>query len=1432
MSPEFWLKIEALFQEAVELPPHERASFLDQKCASDEKLRLEVEKLLANDDSAGDFIESPVWSESAVFNTSAKKNLSESFDEEVNGNNRDDLIGKKIGVYRLTRELGRGGMGAVYLAERSDGEFQQRAAIKLIKRGMDSDFIIRRFRHERQILASFEHPFIARLLDGGTAPDGIPYFVMEFIEGDTFYNYCDAHRLSVKDRLKLFQKVCSAIQYAHEKQIIHRDIKPGNILINKSGTPKLLDFGIAKILDTDLIHESVNPTASMLRLMTPDYASPEQVRGLEVTPSSDIYSLSVLLYELLTGHRPYNFEGHSLHEVSRVICEVPAIIPSEVIVSPSNLLHRYADSPSRYLDVRRTDQKQLAQELERNLDDLVMKAMAKDPEDRYGSARELSEDISRHLNGNRVNAPVFIPNKQKHGDTSPGTPKTGKALAVLPFKYLNLGTATDTDDRFLGLGLADALITRLSKIRRFVVRPTGSILSFGDDQIDPVKAGKDLNVDFILDGNIKRAGQRLRVSVQLLNVRSNAAIWATSIDETIADVLTLETILANKVIDVLLPQLTGSEMQEFAKRGTDNPDAFEHYLRGRYHFNRFTEEGFAKAFVEFHSAIAADPDYALAYCGLADYYNWLGIIGVLPPKECFEPAILAASKGLELDPACAEAHASLGFSLHAGEYEWARAERHLLDAIELNPNYANAFTWYSIVLFSTGRFDEGFKYAKRSLEIDPLTPFNHHNLGWGLYYARRYADAARQYRKVMAEFPKYNFGPYGLSKVNRVSGNTAEAIELADRAKELMGSSIFSLLSEAECYAADGQQEIAYEKLSKLFEISNTRFVSPYHLALVYCFLGEKEKAIEQLREAYKIQDPWLNWMGVEPVLDPVRNEAEFQKILSDIGYAVVFSSGQGSVTGQITPTSFQAPKLDEMTTLRIEAGDETDDGIRKIKSRRFRPWIAVAAVFVLLGGAGYFIIPRLGVTRSPNPAMATFQSRSIVILPFKTVGFADEEIGAGLADALTSKLGNIKAIQVISSSAGRAISESEPEEIRKTVGAVYMLSGDLSESGPESILAAKLWNTENANIIWSGELRAPKGDLFALQSTLAEKVWTTLGIEPLPLELQEVKKTYTDSRSAYQYYLIGRIQMANRSRENLRRSIGTFSHAIADDPDFALAYVGLADAYALLNLYDIQPPSDAYPKAREYALRALSIDDGLAEAHATLAYVKFNYDRDRQGAELEFRRAIQLNPSYAQAHHWFALALTAMNKSVEALSEAQLAQRLDPRSASIKSATGIVYFMGGRFPDALAECDKASEIDPSFIPAIKVRRWILSASGDADQARTAFNKEITLSGGSSDDPGWKIIELQLPGSENDLAPKLAELDSVVSSDTVRKNEYAFAFEAALAFNALGDKEKALNWLERAESAGSHSFNFIAVEPRLKNLHSEPRFQKLLAKLF
>jgi eukaryotic-like serine/threonine-protein kinase len=1456
MSPERWQKIEAIFQDAADLPKDERKAFLANMCDGDIALRSEVEKLLKSDESASAFIESPVWTDSSFLSTSAKRHFSQSLENGLEQIDRDSFLGQRIGPFKLVKEIGRGGMGAVYLGERADGEFEQRVAVKLIKRGMDSDFIIRRFRHERQILASFEHPFIARLLDGGTTEDGVPYFVMEYVEGETLYNYCDSRELGISDRLKLFQKVCAAIQYAHDKQIIHRDIKPSNILINRHGTPKLLDFGIAKILDPDLIHESLNPTASMLRMMTPDYASPEQVQGSEVTPASDTYSLGVLLYEILSGHRPYNFTGRALHEVARVVCEIMPERPSRVVEFDDQLLPKYIGEPERVYGLRNSTRRELGSNLANQLDDIVMKALAKSPADRYATVQELSEDISRYLGGVEVTAPRYQAIRRNDPVQLRAAPENSKAIAVLPFKFINLGPQNDTDDRFLGLGLADSLIARLSKVRRFVVRPMSSMLAYGEGVIDPIRAGNDLRVDYIIDGNIKKAGDRLRVTIQLLNVSENAAIWATSIDETITDVLTLEDTLSTKVIEALLPQLTGSELEEFAKRGTEVPEAFEHYLRGRYHFNSFTEEGLANAFVCFHKAIAADPDYALAYAGIAVYYNWLGIIGVLPPQECFLPAIEAAQRSIEIDPELSEGHASLGFSLHAGKYDWPGGERHLLKALELNPSNSNAYVWYSIVLFTEGRFDEGLQYAKRAVELDPMTPFNHHNIGWGLYFARRFEEATDQYRRLIAEFPAYSFGHYSLSKVLRFTGDTKAALEVNEAAHQLMGESIFSLLSEAECYAADGQTAVALEQLSALKQLRNERFVSPYQIALVYCqliraelslnsidsagpnedlVLQYKEAVFEYLGYALEIKEAWLNYLGIEPVFDVVREDPRFDEALEKIGYRMFFKNFSVSNTKIGVPLVRKRPHLHDRTTLVIEDSDITDDGIlvtAKAPPKRMLAF-AIAAVALLLSGLalGHFVIRPFLLAPGAMPKPLSFQRLSLVVLPFKSEEGADFNLGVGLSDALTNSLGAIKGLQVLSAGSGRSVADLEPARIGADLGVTFVVRGTLVKRNGVLVLNAELINAAADRQLWQEELSAPDGDLFHLQRDLAEKIWTSLGVDPLPLELQQVKKSYTQSTQAYEMYLIGRFQMTRRSASDLRQAITTFGSALKIDPNFAPAYVALADAYVLLKLYDTEAPDNSYALAKDHVERALQIDENLPEAHATIAYIKLYSERDRAGAELDFRRSIQLNPSNAQAHHWFALFFSAIGKHVDAVQEIENAKRVDPRSLSVLAASGMVHFYAGNFETAISECDEALTIEPTFLPALKVKRWTYSALNDSASGASTFRKELNYAGGGFNEPGWQIIAVQAgQGGMSDDERKVL-LNAAVSSPGIKSNPYAFAYEIALAYNLLGQSTTALDYLERAEAARSHGFNFIEVDPRLSNLRSEPRFQRLVDKL-
>ncbi|MGI8884740.1 MAG: tetratricopeptide repeat protein [Pyrinomonadaceae bacterium] len=680
----------------------------------------------------------------------------------------------------------------------------------------------------------------------------------------------------------------------------------------------------------------------------------------------------------------------------------------------------------------------------------------------------------------------------------------------------------------------------------------------------------------------------------------------------------MEDTLSNKVIEVLLPQLTGSEREEFSKRGTKNAEAFEKYLRGRFYFNSFTEDGFAKAFVSFHEAIAIDPNYAHAYAGIADYYNWLGIFGVLPPQECFQSAIAAAARAIEIDENLSEGHASFGFSQHAGNYDWSKAEHHLSRALELNPNNATAYVWYSIVLYTEARFAEGLEFARRGIELDPLTPFNIHNLGWGFYYARRYEDGSNQYKKLIADFPTYGLGYYGLSKIYRIIGKTVESVDEIQKAKEVFNDSVFSLLSEAESYAADGQRVEAEDKLSKLLELSESRFVSPYQLSLVYCYLNEKEKALELLKKALEIKEAWLNWIGVEPVFDVLRADERFQNILESIGYHYFFNNFS------VSNRNFAKPSED------TEITDENNNNL--------------------------------------TPATQNYTFHNETTLQLQT----SEKTDDGLTEAVSEKPAKFR---------------------RKTL--IYTLAGIL---------------------------------LLAFGAGI--------------LQLAVKYGFYNGSKSAF--------SSSNK--------------------------------------------------------------------------------RDRDGSELEFRRAVQINPSYAQAHHWFSLTLSAMKRPTEAISEAQTADQLDPRSSAVKSALGQAYFYAGQYEEGLQTSEKAIALNEDFVPAHKTKRWIYQAMGNYEATLAAYRKEYSYSGGNNE-PGWTIIKSQVEALGGNRDKTLSDLKQAIETPEVKNNPFAYAEEIALAFNALGDKESALLWLEKADAANNHGFNFMNADPRLENLQNERRFQKLVKKL-
>ncbi len=660
------------------------------------------------------------------------------------------------------------------------------------------------------------------------------FIAMAYLEGDDLTKGIERGRLSVERLLDIAMQVARGLQEAHSKGVVHRDIKPANIMDTTTGQAVLMDFGLAQLASaaSKLSREGTRVGTSL-------YMSPEQTTGENLDHRTDIWALGVVLYEMVTGQTP--FQGHYEQAILYSILheEPPAITALRTNIAP---------------------------ELER----IVNKCLAKRAQERYQSVSDLLADLSALKRGTESGGGTRL---------SSGAKDTRPSIAVLPFENRSRGD----EDEYFSDGISEDITSALGKVERLRVAPRSMAFQFKGKRPTPREVGATLNVGHVLEGSVRRSGNRVRINVELIAIDEGYQVWSERYDRVMEDVFEIQDEISEAIVEKLKVKLVGREQELLAKRYTENLQAYNLCLRGRYYWYRRTPEAFQKAMGFYQQALAEDPDYALAHSGLADCHTTLGFYGVLPMRETMPRAEAAASKALEIDADLAAAHASIGAVRSLYRWNWAAGERAFQRAIELDSSYLLAHMWYSaFVLAPLGRLDEAYSEWKRAAELDPVTPVVNAGPGIILFLQRQYDQAIEEIQKILELDPNYFWAHYLLGEAYLQKGEYGKAIGAFGRGNVPQ----YRDGHLGYAYAVSGQPEKARKLIEELQAGSQPEHLAPYHLAMIYFGLGEKDKAFDWLDKACEQHSTQLFWIKTVPDLDSVRSDPRFQAILRRMNLA------------------------------------------------------------------------------------------------------------------------------------------------------------------------------------------------------------------------------------------------------------------------------------------------------------------------------------------------------------------------------------------------------------------------------------------------------------------------------------------------------------------------------------------------------------------
>jgi eukaryotic-like serine/threonine-protein kinase len=759
--------------------------------------------------------------------------------------------GTRLGPYEILAPLGAGGMGEVYRAH--DTRLERDVAIKTLPERLAGDpQALARFDREAKAIAALSHANILSIFDVELTKPPL-FLVTELLEGDTLRRRLKDSALQWRRAVEIGAAVAEGLAAAHAKGIVHRDLKPENIFLTKDGRVKILDFGLARFKEAlELESRTHAPTLTDAATVmgTVGYMSPEQARGETVSTTSDVFSLGCVLYEMVTSRRAFH-RSSPVSTIAAILNDEPVPVTEFVKEIPSDL--------ERW----------------------IIHCLKKDPEQRPQSARDLSL-ILRDLLSEAARAGHFA---------ARGSGPSIDSLAVLPF----VTTSSSADADYLGDGITESLINSFGQLRRLKVMARSTVFRHRGEDVDALQVGRDLGVKAVLTGRILQRGETLVIRAELVDVNSGSQLWGQQYKRQLTDIFAIQDEISTEISSRLRVQFTSEEQQRLTKHYTENPEAYELYLKGRYFWNKRTLEAMKKALGYFEQAVECDPIYARAYTGLADCSAMLSIYGELAPRQAFTKAKAAQARALEIDATLGEAHASRGFTLLLFDWDFLQAEQALRHAIELNPGYASAYQWLGFALGLTGRLEEAKAAMTVARQLDPFSASINTTAVYPTYWAHQFDEAIAGFRAAVELHPNYWTAHYFLGLSYALGGDLTRAIT-ALREAEAIGDSLWRYSGLGFTFGLAGEPAKARELLAELDQLSKQQYVSAHVRAPICLGLGEKDQAFAWLERAFEERDWQMAWLAVDPFWDGVRSDSRLTRLIEKTGMGSHASFPSGHV--------------------------------------------------------------------------------------------------------------------------------------------------------------------------------------------------------------------------------------------------------------------------------------------------------------------------------------------------------------------------------------------------------------------------------------------------------------------------------------------------------------------------------------------------------